>query len=111
MPQESLKIQSRQGKSPDTRILAVIGPVTLSVLSAFQSELRKQTPPLTILDLSAVPYMESCGVGAIIAYYVHAQRVGHKVMLAGVNKRIRTLLELTNTTKLLKVVSTVAQAE
>ena len=103
--------RSRQGKSPDTRILAVIGPVTLSVLSAFQSELRKENPPLTILDLSAVPYMESCGVGAIIAYYVHAQRVGHKLILAGVNKRIRTLLDMTNTTKLLKIVSTVAHAE
>ncbi len=110
MSQESLKIQSRQGNSPNTRILAILGPITLSVLSAFQAELRKDTPPLTILDLSAVPFMESCGVGAIVAYYVHAQRVGHRIILAGVSKRIHTLLELTNTTKLLKVVPTVADA-
>jgi anti-anti-sigma factor len=111
MPQESLKIQSRQGKSPDTRILTVMGPITLSVLFAFQYELRRETPPLTILDLSAVPYMESCGMGAIIAYYVHAQRVGHKIILAAVNKRIHALLELTKTIKLLKIVPTVAHAE
>ena len=111
MPQEPITIHSRQGKSPDTRILTVVGPITLRVLLAFQSELRKDTPPLTILDLSAVPYMESCGMGAIIAYYVHAQRVGHKIVLAGVSKRIYTLIELTNTTKLLTVFPTVAEAE
>ena len=55
--------------------------------------------------------MDSSGMGAIINYYVSAQKNGRKLILAGVNERIYALLELTNTTKLLKVVPTVAEAE
>jgi anti-sigma B factor antagonist len=111
MQQESLTINTRQGKSPETRILSFEGPITLSGLFAFQAELRKETPPLTILDLSGVPYMDSSGMGAIINYFVSAQKNGRKLILAGVNERIYALLELTNTTKLLKVVPTLADAE
>ncbi len=111
MPQESLTISVSQGKSPDTRILTFEGPIVLSGLFAFQAELRKENPPLTILDLSGVPYMDSSGMGAIINYYVSAQKAGRKLVLAGVNERVYALLELTNTTKLLKVVPTVADAE
>jgi anti-sigma B factor antagonist len=111
MPQESLSIKASQGKSPDTRILTFEGPITLSTLFPFQAELRKNTPPLTILDLRGVPYMDSSGMGAIINYYVSSQKGGRKLILTGVNERIYALLELTNTTKLLKVVPTVADAE
>lgn len=111
MSPESLTISVSPGKSPDTRILTFEGPITLSGLFAFQAELRKETPPLTILDLSGVPYMDSSGMGAIINYYVSAQKNGRGLILAGVNERIYALLELTNTTKLLKVVPTVADAE
>jgi anti-sigma B factor antagonist len=111
MQQESLSIQVRQGKSPETRILTFEGPLTLSNLFAFQSELRKENPPRTILDLSGVPYMDSAGMGAVINYYVACQKNGRKLILAGINERIYALLELTNTTKLLTVVPTLAEAE
>jgi anti-sigma B factor antagonist len=111
MQQDPLSIKVSQGKSADTRILTFEGPLTLSNLFAFQAELRKENPPLTILDLTGVPYMDSAGMGAVINYYVSAQKNGRKIVLAGVNDRIYALLELTNTTKLLKLVPTVAEAE
>jgi anti-sigma B factor antagonist len=111
MPQESLAIHVRPGKSADTRILTLEGPVTLANLFAFQGELRKESPALTILDLSGVPYMDSAGMGAIINSYVSAQKSGRKLVLAGVSERVHTLLQLTNTDKLLTVVPTVADAE
>ena len=111
MQQDPLSIQVSRGKSPDTRILEVHGPLTLSNLFPFQGELRKEHPALTILDLSDVPYLDSAGMGAIINYYVSCQKGGKKLVLAGVNDRVRTLLQLTNTDKLLTVVATVADAE
>jgi anti-sigma B factor antagonist len=111
MQHESLTINVRQGKSPDTRILTFEGPIVMSGLFAFQAELRKESPPLTILDLSGVPYMDSSGMGAIINYYISAQKNGRKLVLAGVNERIYALLELTNTHKLLNLAPTVAEAE
>jgi anti-sigma B factor antagonist len=111
MQHESLTIVVRQGKSPETRILTFEGPIIMSGLFAFQAELRKESPPLTVLDLSGVPYMDSSGMGAIINYYISAQKNGRKLVLAGVNERIYALLELTNTHKLLVLVSTVDEAE
>ena len=46
-----------------------------------------------------------------INYYVSSQKSGRKLVLAGLSERIYALLELTNTTKLLTVVPTVADAE
>ena len=111
MQQDPLTIQVRQGKSAETRILELEGPLTLNNLFAFQGELRKESPPVTILDLSAVPYLDSAGMGAIINYYVSCQRSGRKFILAGVSERVHALLELTKTTQLLTVVPTVADAE
>jgi anti-sigma B factor antagonist len=111
MQQDPLSIQVRQGKSPDTRILTFEGPITLSNLFTFQAELRKESPPLTILDFSSVPYMDSAGMGAVINFYIGAQKNGRKVVLVGVNERVYALLELTNTTKLLKIAPSVEEAE
>jgi anti-sigma B factor antagonist len=111
MQQDPLSIQVSQGKSADTRILTFSGPLTLSNLFAFQARLREETAPLVILDLSAVPYMDSAGMGAVINYQVSCQKAKRKLVLAGVNARVHTLLELTNTTKLLTLVPTAADAE
>jgi anti-sigma B factor antagonist len=111
MQQETLTIIVREGKSPETRILAFEGPIIMSGLFAFQAELRKESPALTILDLSGVPYMDSSGMGAIINYYISSQKNGRKLVLAGVNERVYALLELTNTHKLLILVPTVDEAE
>ncbi len=111
MQQDPLSIQVRQGKSPDTRILTFEGPITLSNLFTFQAELRKESPTLSILDFSGVPYMDSAGMGAVINFYIGAQKNGRKVVLVGVNERVYALLELTNTTKLLKIAPSVEEAE
>ena len=111
MQQDPLSIKVLQGKTPDTRVLEFEGPLTLSNLFAFQGELRKDNSPTTILDLTGVPYMDSAGMGAVINFHISCQKSGRKLILAGVNERVNTLLELTNTIKLLKVVPTVADAE
>jgi len=111
MQQDPLSIQITPGKNPDTRILTFEGPLTLSNLFTFQAELRKETAPLVILDLTGVPYIDSAGMGAVINYHISCQKNKRKLVLAGVNQRVHALLELTNTTKLLTLVPTPADAE
>jgi len=111
MQQDPLSIQVSQGKNADTRILTFEGPLTLSNLFTFQAELRKETAPLVILDLTGVPYIDSAGMGALINYHISCQKAKRKLVLAGVNDRVHTLLELTNTTKLLTLVPTAADGE
>jgi anti-sigma B factor antagonist len=61
--------------------------------------------------MSDVPYMDSAGMGAVINFHISCQKGGRNMVLAGVNQRVYALLELTNTTKLLKMVPTAAEAE
>ena len=111
MQQETIAVEVLTGKSEGTRIIRVIGPILLSNFFALKSELEKDHKPVTILDLSEVEYMDSAGMGAIINYYVSAQRRGNKLIAAGPNYRVVELFKLTHVDSLIPMAATVAEAE
>jgi len=99
------------GKSEGTTILKLAGPLTLSTIFGFQNEFRSTTPQVMIVDLSETPYMDSAGLGLLMNYYVSAEGHGRKLLLAGANERIESLLEMTKVDKILKTFPTVDAAE
>ncbi|MGA8528744.1 MAG: STAS domain-containing protein [Acidobacteriaceae bacterium] len=111
MAAESLTLESVPGQAPGSRILRLTGPLTMNGLFEFQNTLRADPPALLILDLTAVPYMDSAGMGAIINYFVSCQRHGKKMVVAGVNGRVMELFKMTKVDGLLTLVPTVAEAE
>lgn len=48
-----------------------------------------------VIDLSRVPYVDSCGLGTMVQAYVSARRVGGSVRLMNVCQRVRHLLTVT----------------
>ena len=102
---------STPGTHEGTTILKLLGPLTLSTIFGFQNEFRTMKPKVLILDLSETPYMDSAGLGLIINYVVGAQDEGRKLLLAGVNDRIKALFEMTKVQAVLKCFPTVADAE
>jgi anti-sigma B factor antagonist len=104
-------IESSAGQAPGCRILRLTGPLTLNGLFDFQSALRADPPPMLILDLAGVPYMDSAGMGAIVNYFVSCQRAGRKMIVTGVNGRVLELFRLTKVEGLLTMKATVAEAE
>lgn len=111
MSAEPLTLESVNGQAPGSRILRLTGPLVLNNLFEFQSTLRNDPPQALILDLTAVPYMDSAGMGAIINYFVSAQRHGRKLVVAGVNGRVLELFRMTKVEGLLTMKETVAEAE
>jgi anti-sigma B factor antagonist len=111
MSAESLTLESVPGQAPGSRVLRLTGPLTLSSLFDFQNALRTDPPALLILDLTAVPYLDSAGMGAIINYFVSCQRHSRKLIVAGVNGRVMELFRMTKVDGLLTLVPTVAEAE
>ena len=91
--------------------MRVVGPVLLSNFFALKAELEKEQQPITILDLSGVEYMDSAGMGAIINYYVSAQRRGNKLIAAGANYRVVELFKLTHVDSLIPMTANVEEAE
>jgi anti-sigma B factor antagonist len=108
---DPLTIERLDGASDQTRILRITGPLTLANLFDFQGVLRSETPPLTILDLTGVPYMDSAGMGAVIAYYVSSQNRGGKLLAVGVNYRVLELFKLTHMDGLIPTFASVEEAE
>jgi anti-sigma B factor antagonist len=111
LEQVSLSIDVSPGKSHTVRVLRASGPITLQNFTTLQGEFLKLQAPVTILDLSRVPHMDSAGLGVILKYYVAAQKRGHKLILAGVNERVLELLKLTRVDSLIPIAATVEQAE
>ncbi|MGA7341168.1 MAG: STAS domain-containing protein [Terracidiphilus sp.] len=91
-----LSFEVAEGKAAGTRIFRLAGPLTLANLFELQDALRKEPQPrVTVLDLGGVPYMDSAGMGAIINYYVHCQKKGATLVVAGVSSRVMELFKMT----------------
>jgi anti-sigma B factor antagonist len=63
-----------------------------------------------VLDLSCVEMIDSAGLGELVVLYVWAQAKGNSIKLAGPDRRIRELLELTNLSSVFPIHSTLDEA-
>jgi anti-sigma B factor antagonist len=109
---DPLVIERRQGKTPGILIFQLTGPVTLSNLFEFQDQLRSGDLPRTsIIDFAGVPYMDSAGMGAILNYYVHCQKNGVKLIVAGISGRVMELFKLTHVDTIMSFAASAEEAE
>jgi anti-anti-sigma factor len=107
-----LTIERKEGKSTNTRIFSLSGPLTLRNLFEFQTELRSMQPTgLTVIDLAGVPYMDSAGMGLVMNHYVHCQTRGTRVVVCGANSRIMDLFKVTKVDTILPLTATVEEAD
>lgn len=114
-------IERGLGESPGTVVFRFSGPFTGRDLYAALSPviLRNifETDPtpdhhasLNILDLTEVPYMDSCGLGLIVSHLVRCQNKGVQVIAAGVSPRVLELLKTTRIDRILPMTGTVEEA-
>jgi anti-sigma B factor antagonist len=107
-----LKIDREEGKAAGTLILRLAGPLTLRNIFDLQSQMRAaQATPVTILDLTEVPYMDSAGMGVVVNYHVHCQNRGGQFIAVGVSPRILELFKITRVDSVIRMTATVEEAE
>jgi len=110
MPQEPLRIDEVTGSQQGVRVLRLSGPLVLTNLFEFQATVRADTSRALILDFSAVPLVDSAGIGALVGAYVNRQK-GRSLGLVGVNQRVHQALEVTRVKSFFRFFSTLAEAE
>ena len=108
---EPLHIEDLPGSREGIRILRLSGPLTLPNLFGFQSKVRADNSRALVLDFTAVPLVDSAGIGALVGAYVTRQRDGRSLGLVGVNQRIHQALEVTRVESFFHFYGTVAEAE
>src|SRR5262249_35103680 len=111
MRDEPLTHSFTAGKREGTTILKLVGPLTISTMFGFQNELRAVKAEVLIIDLSETPYMDSAGLGFLMNSHVSAQDQGKKMLLAGVNDRVKSLFEMTRVHGVLVSYPSVSDAE
>jgi anti-sigma B factor antagonist len=97
--------------SSGARILRITGPLTLNTLFEFQNEARKDTSAALLVDLTAVPYMDSAGLGSILGAFASCQRTGRGFALAGAVARVVTLFKVAQVDTILPMFATPDAAE
>ena len=100
-------MQIEQRDVGDAAILDLKGRMTLGegdeLLKDKVNSLLHQGRTKIVLNLEAVPYIDSAGLGEIVRTYTSVSRQGGKLKLLGLTKRITDLLSIT---KLLTVFET-----
>jgi anti-anti-sigma factor len=108
---DELKIESISGTRDGVRILRLSGPFVLQGVFEFQSIVRAASDPVTIVDLTDVPFMDSAALGAVMGLHVSCQRQKRKYGLVGASSRLRTLFEVAGVASILVTFRTVEEAE
>jgi anti-sigma B factor antagonist len=96
---------------PAQDVLSLRGPLTASNGPTFQNAMRREEPAQTvILDLSDVPYIDSAGLGLLVSAHVSRQKAGRRMVLSGINPRVRRLFEITRVNDLFLIFSSAQEA-
>jgi anti-sigma B factor antagonist len=109
--QDSMTIEERPGSKPGHVILTLNGPLLLITVFGFQSAVRADQSQSLIIDFSKVPYVDSAGIGALVAAYVTRQNSHRNLALVGVNDRVRTTLQVTHVEQFFKFFDSIEEAE
>jgi anti-sigma B factor antagonist len=110
MQKEPLAIEDAPGPREGQRILRLAGPLTMNNLYDFQSKVRSDESRTLVLDMSAVPYVDSAGLGALVGAYVTRQNGKRQLSLVGVNERVRTLMQVTHVEQFFRMFDDVSLA-
>jgi anti-sigma B factor antagonist len=111
MSSAPLQIADVTGSREEIRISTLSGPLVLTNLFGFQSKVREDSSRALILDFTAVPLIDSAGIGALVGAYVSRQKDGRTLGLVGVNQRIHNALEVTRVQGFFHFYNSVADAE
>ena len=111
MSEQPLQIDDLVGSRDGIRIFRLAGPLTLTNVFGFQSKVRADSSRALILDFTAVPLVDSAGIGALVGAYVTRQNSGRSLGLVGVNQRIHHALGVTQVEKFFHFYNTVGEAE
>lgn len=111
MQRMSLDITQRPGSLATVQILAIKGAITFTTAPQFQEALSAATAPRLIIDLTETPSLDSMAVGTLVRAYVSCQKAGRKLVLVGLNYRVKNILQITGVDPLFEMYPSITEAQ
>ncbi|MFQ5411734.1 MAG: STAS domain-containing protein [Phycisphaerae bacterium] len=100
-------------KTSDSTIVILDGEVDMRRspdLHAALVDVANDRPKKLILNLSAVPYMDSSGVGTLVEVYRRVSGYEGKFILFGLTHRVRSVFEITKLDRFFTICETEEEA-
>ena len=107
---DELKITVDPDAPQGVHLLRLSGPFTLRDIFDFQTLVRRAEIPLTIVDFTNVPHMDSAALGSVMGLHAFCQRKNQRYALTGCNDRLMTLFDVCGVDQTLVMYPTVADA-
>src|SRR6266852_5085834 len=108
-----MPIESRQLES-GVAVVALSGRLSLGAeverLDGAVSQLVKQEQKRIILDLAALEYCDSAGIGMLVSCLTKVKKSGGEMRIAGANQRIQRILKMTGVDSLMSMFGTLSEA-
>jgi len=105
-----LVVERYAGVTDDQRVLLLRGPITIETAPDFERAVRNEYANTMILDLANVPFIDSVGLGSLVAANVSHQKTGRCLVLTGVAPRVSKVMEITNVHRFFMTFSTTWEA-
>ena len=89
------------------------GDVDLSRAPSLREQIsvvQNRRPNRLIIDLSGVPYMDSSGVATLVEALQVARRTGGKLILCGLQDKVRSIFEIARLDAVFLITATLAEA-
>ena len=106
---DKLVITALEGANPEQHVYALQGPLTIGNLLIAQ-EVLKSPAQVLILDLGAVPFIDSAGIGALVNCFVSRQKNGRRLLLAAPSDMVQKLFKVTRVNQLFETFPTLDAA-
>ncbi len=103
---ETIPHDSHTVLRPDGRLNMVAAPRLRAAVDRVVSEGQ----PRIVVDLDLVTFMDSSGLGALIAGLKRTRQAGGDLRIAGAGEQVRTVMQLTNLDRILRPYATVEDA-
>ena len=75
----------------------------LTAFAATVAPLLRDDAPKVVIDMSRVVYIDSASIGCLMDLYRQASQAGGTVKLAGVQRRVETMLTMTGVPKFIEL--------
>ena len=97
-----------------TTIFDISGDIDLAtspqLRKALLHELRELKMPRVVLNLGAVRYIDSSGVASLVEGLKASRDVGSRLILFGLNKKVREVLQLSKLVRIFEIYENEAQS-
>jgi len=109
---EELEIQIE--KTTDGVIVRPVGDVDLGCAPTLRQRLKEvqnENPERLVIDLSAVPYMDSSGVATLVEAMQNARRTDTRLVLCALQNKVRSIFEIARLDMVFAIVDNVEEAK